>query len=139
MSNYADSKDKELAVGDRIRVSTEKAVTTYGGYPDFTTIRGRKFDVGTVEQLNEDGTVGVYWDSAGCSCDSGEPRSEVTSELTFVSEDDENLISLATDVAYDDGYKESQQQLASALGLSDNTKELAALQERLELLESKNN
>lgn len=139
MSEYADSNDKVLEVGDRVYVSVATASTDYGTYPEYIVTKGRKFDTGTVEELNEDGTVGVYWDAAGCSCDQGEPRTEKSSELTFLSEETENVITVVNDHSWKEGYDDAKAEVAESLGIADNTKELTALQERLAALEAKNN
>jgi hypothetical protein len=114
---YVASNGAALQVGDRVHVSVSLAKNSWD-YSNFTLVPGRKFDFGTVEELNQDGTVRVFWDGAGCSCTSEEVgRNENASELTLATEETEALWDVVYDQAFDEGLKANQKSLREALGL----------------------
>jgi hypothetical protein len=117
---YVDSNGAALEVGDRVHVAVSLAKSKYD-YTNYSVVPGRKFDFGTVEELNDDGTVRVFWDGAGCSCNSEDVgRVETTSELTLATEEAELIWEVAYDQAFTEGQKETQQDIRSALGLKND-------------------
>lgn len=138
VTEWVDSNGKALEEGSYIRVSNAVADTQFD-YSNYTVTPGRDLDFGTVESVNEDGTVSVFWDAAGCSCESGEPRNENPADLTLANAEDYGLFNVAYGKGYSNGEKDAQEELRRALGIEDNAEELKALQSRLEALESRNN
>lgn len=121
--NYVDSKDNGLEVGDRVYTALE---TVQGSFDEnYNFVAGRTFDFGEVDALNEDGTVTVWWDSAGCSCESDAGRPEKPAELVKMSNEEALLLVPIAHEAFSKGYAEgvtaNQQKLRNALGLLDPT------------------
>ena len=121
VTEWKDNRGNDLAVGDRVYVAVSAARSSW----DLETTKrvpGRDFDFGEVEALNEDGTVSVWWDSAGCSCDSANGPAENTSDLSRVpdgelGDDLQELHYLAEYAGYERGRKQNQRDLRDALGL----------------------
>lgn len=119
-TKWADSEGNVLAVENRVRVSDEAADGTWShDYSVYT--EGREFDFAYVAALNEDGTVSVEWDSAGCGCNSDgvTARVENPNELTLSSENEVNIYYRGEHAGLDEGRKSAQARLRDALGLAD--------------------
>lgn len=118
---YQDSQGNELTEGSTVYVSTEVA-RSHWNYDTQERVPGRTFDFGEVVELNEDGTVSVSWDSAGCGCGDSEGRTENPGDLTKVDEDlteeFREVFYLAEIQGYHRGVKDNQRDLRDALGLS---------------------
>jgi hypothetical protein len=123
-TEWKDSNGSELVEGDRVYIAVDQARGKWD-FENDTYVTGRAFDFGEVESLNEDGTVSVWWDAAGCSCNSENGPSENPSHLTKLPEDltDEvrEIAYLSNKQGYRDGVSQSQSDIRSALGLSDPT------------------
>jgi len=121
--SYKDSAGAELAVGDRVHVALSLA------YIDWPFEPIREFDFGEVANLNEDGTVGVYWDLAGCTCENPDGRVENPADLTRVRSSDEELADvekLATLIyqkGHERGISSIQRDLRDVLGIPEPTTE----------------
>ena len=95
---YLDSAGKALEVGDRVHVSVEQAEGSHWDEEKEEQVGARPFDFGTVDALNEDGTVTVWWDLSGCFCNApeGGPR-ENPSHVTKANEDVERFAGVVLD------------------------------------------
>jgi|ERR1700754_1554281 len=121
-TEWKDSDGNDLADGDEVYVS----VTVARGKWDFendTYTEGRTFDFGQVESLNEDGTVSVWWDSAGCSCEAETGPSENPGDLTKLDPETgaevREIAYLSNSAGRRAGREENQEELRHALGLPD--------------------
>lgn len=124
--NYLDSAGNGLEIGDRVMLNLSLTDGKWeDNYSTFTP--GREFDFGEVETLNEDGTVGVWWDSAGCSCEADNPPNENPSDLTKLDDETAGVLVPVARLAHSKGYREgvsaNQRDLRNALGLPDPTPE----------------
>lgn len=113
-----DSEDETLSVGDEVHVSV--LVASFHWDEDTEKyVDGREFDFGVVKSVNEDGTVSVFWDSAGCGCSGA--RNETASDLTKVSPDVADQLRevyyLGRSEGYNRGVKHNQSDIRDALGL----------------------
>lgn len=116
---WTDSAGLDFQVGDRVHVETSLAEDSFD-YETYARIKGRAFDFGGVESLNENGTVTVFWDAAGCGCNSDAVgREEKASDLTIADQQTEVVYDLAYTSGYADGIKSSQSRLRDILGLED--------------------
>lgn len=138
-TEWLDSKGSPIEEGDSVYVSVELAQTKFD-YAAMTVVPGRDFDFGEVGSLNEDGTVSVFWNSAGCSCNDPDGRTENPSDLSVSLDNEfEDIAVISERTGYEKGQQNAQNALREALGLADNTQELTAVRERLAALEAKNN
>lgn len=120
-ATWVDSDGTALEVGDRVHVSLKAAKDTMD--TDWNYVEGRKFDFGTVEGRNDDGTYSVFWDSAGCSCNSDEVgRDEPADQITKASDVSDQIWDLALAQGFEDGVKNAQTEIRYALGLEDEDK-----------------
>lgn len=115
-TSWVDSNGNALAVGSRVRVSSEQA-NGHWNRETLDYVKGREFDFGEVVSLNEDGIVSVIWDSAGCGCDEGLARNETPSDLTVTNESEIEVYYLGSNRGYQDGQKDSRAELREALGI----------------------
>lgn len=115
-----DSNGIRLESGDRVHVSLELARPK----SFWEETESREFDFGDVDSVNEDGTVTVWWDSAGCSCDSGEGRVEQSSDLTRVDDEMAEHLETVAQLSFAKGYKEGtadlQRELRDLLGIDED-------------------
>jgi len=110
--SYLDSNNNVLEYGDLVRVSTVLAEKTWRN-DEYRA--ERPFDFGTVEAVNEDGTVEVAWYAAGCSCNG--TRTESPADLTKSTDEDYAIYDLAHSQGYEKGENEAKRELRLALGL----------------------
>lgn len=121
-----DAYGKDLKPGDTVVLDpnlVQDDITTENGR--WVTVPGRPFDQGEVEGVNSDGTVNVFWESAGCSCTSENGRVEKGIDLVRLNDTEDlpdihfvtNLIRAATTSGIRDGIASNQQQLRDVLGL----------------------
>lgn len=125
-----DSEGNVLEVGSRIRVAEKFLNLTWRwGILEQENPDGRPFDFGTVEELNEDGTVTVFWDAAGCSCNAGELPTENPAHLTLTSDSEERLYERGLNQGEKDGEEQARAQFREALGIPEQLLELLQGQE----------
>jgi hypothetical protein len=133
-----DSNGKELEAGDSVHVALSLTQSEFN-YSTFTVKLGRDLDFGTVENVNDDGTVQVFWDAAGCSCTDPDGRKENASDLTKADDYAYDLFNASLHEGQKQGREAVRSELADALGFADNTEELTELRKAVEALQAKNN
>lgn len=122
-TQWVDSDGNALTVGATVRVSNDQA----DGRWDYSAMKfekGREFDFAEVTALNENGTVTVLWDSAGCGCsgDSSE-RIETADHLTLSNESEVDVYYRGVGNGKEEGRKENQHELREVFGLPQPTED----------------
>jgi hypothetical protein len=111
-----DSNGVELVAGDQVYVNLELTRVPFWE----TDREARPFDFGEVDSVNDDGTVNVFWEAAGCSCTSENGRAETSTDLTKY--DPESALREVAERSFVSGYKQgvsdNQQDIKEALGLT---------------------
>jgi hypothetical protein len=108
--SHKDATGRVLYPGDRVRVTDSLTEESFFSEAE------RTFDLGEVDSLNEDGTVEVYWDSAGCSCNG--TRTEKATDLQYTNKSEETMVNRGYTKGYDRGQESVQEALRAALGIS---------------------
>lgn len=105
--HWYDSEGAELTEkNDVVRVSDRQV---YG--------EGRTADYGEIVSFNENGTVSVFWDSAGCFCDGA--REENPTHLTISTENERNAFHSGVRRGVQQGEENLQADLRELLGIKE--------------------
>jgi hypothetical protein len=115
---HVDSNGETLSVDDRVLLKFE-LVTKQWNSEKNEWVAQRPFDVGNVESVNDDGTVNIWWDSAGCGCE--DTSVENPTDLVLIPHAVADLLEQAVHVtreqAFDQGVASIQRDFRETLGL----------------------